>query len=63
MKLDNPALLIEKNLLEGQWIGADSGATLSVKNVATGEEIASVPRLGRAETQRAIAYAEQAQRE
>lgn len=63
MKLDNPALLIEKNLVEGQWIGADSGATLSVKNVATGEEIASVPRLGRAETQRAIAYAEQAQRE
>jgi len=63
MKLDNPALLIEKNLLEGQWIGADSGAKLSVKNVATGEEIASVPRLGRAETQRAIAYAEQAQRE
>jgi len=63
MKLDNPAILIEKNLLEGQWIGADSGATLSVKNVATGEEIASVALLGRAETQRAIAYAEQAQRE
>ena len=63
MKLNNPALLIERNLVEGQWLGADSGATFSVRNPATGEAIASVPLLGRAETQRAIVYAEKAQRE
>lgn len=63
MKLNNPALLIERNLVEGQWLGADSGATFSVRNPATGEAIASVPLMGRAETQRAIVYAEKAQRE
>jgi len=63
MKLNNPALLIEKNLVDGQWISADSGATLAVTNAATGETIASVPLMGRAETERAIEGAQKAQRE
>lgn len=36
MKLNNPALLIEKNLVDGQWVSADSGATLAVTDAATG---------------------------
>lgn len=63
MKLNNPALLIEKNLVDGQWISADSGATLAVTDAATGETIASVPLMGRAETERAIEGAQKAQRE
>jgi succinate-semialdehyde dehydrogenase/glutarate-semialdehyde dehydrogenase len=41
----------------GQWIAADSGKTISVTNPATGAEIAKVPDLGVAETERAIAAA------
>ena len=63
MNLNNPALLIDKNLVDGQWVSADSGATFAVTNAATGEEIASVPLMGRAETQRAIDCAQKAQRE
>ncbi|MFN8221935.1 MAG: NAD-dependent succinate-semialdehyde dehydrogenase [Gaiellales bacterium] len=38
----------------GAWVDADSGATFPVVNPATGETIAEVPRLGAAETRRAI---------
>ncbi len=41
----------------GQWAGADSGTALAVTNPATGEELARVPNMGRAETDRAIACA------
>ena len=40
--------------VDGRWIDADSGATFPVVNPATGETIAEVPRLGAAETRRAI---------
>lgn len=63
MKLNNPALFIEKNLVDGQWVSADSGATFAVTDAATGEAIASVPLMGGAETQRAIECAQKAQRE
>ena len=44
----------------GEWIDADSGATFAVTNPATGELIAEVPRLGVAETRRAIEAAARA---
>jgi succinate-semialdehyde dehydrogenase/glutarate-semialdehyde dehydrogenase len=52
----NPAtaLLRNTNLIDGQWLAADDGATLSVRNPATGEWLADVPRCGAAETGRAI---------
>ena len=59
--------LSARNLLEGRayvagaWIDADSGATFPVTNPATGEEIAQVADLGRAETARAIDAAHAAQ--
>jgi succinate-semialdehyde dehydrogenase / glutarate-semialdehyde dehydrogenase len=47
-------LLRTKAYVDGQWIDADSGETFPVDNPATGETIADVPRLGAAETRRAI---------
>lgn len=43
-----------KNLIGGQWVGADSGATFAVTNPATDEVIARVPDAGAPETRRAI---------
>jgi len=40
---------------------SDSGETFPVENPATGETIAQVPRMGAAETRRAIERAEAAQ--
>jgi succinate-semialdehyde dehydrogenase/glutarate-semialdehyde dehydrogenase len=44
----------------GEWIRAESGKTFGVFNPATGTEIAQVPDLGVAETERAIAAATEA---
>jgi succinate-semialdehyde dehydrogenase/glutarate-semialdehyde dehydrogenase len=60
LSLNNPALLIEKAFIGGEWSGARSGATLPVDNPATGAVIGTVPDCGEAETQAAIAAAEAA---
>ena len=54
-------LLEGRSFVDGAWIDADSGATFAVTNPASGEEIARMADLGRAETARAIdaAYAAQ----
>jgi succinate-semialdehyde dehydrogenase/glutarate-semialdehyde dehydrogenase len=44
----------------GAWVAADSGRTYTVRDPATGESLAEVPRLGVAETRRAIEAAEAA---
>ena len=46
--------------LRGAWTEADDGRTLAVENPATGEVIGTVPRMGAAETRRAIESAEAA---
>ena len=46
--------------IDGSWVAADSGEQIEVLNPATGEVIGQVPRLGRDETERAIAAAETA---
>jgi succinate-semialdehyde dehydrogenase/glutarate-semialdehyde dehydrogenase len=48
------SLVHQSNLINGQWVGADSGQTIDVTDPATGETIATVPNSGQAETQRAI---------
>ena len=53
-------LLRRQAYLNGRWADSDSGQTFPVTNPATGEVIADVPRLGAAETRRAIAAAERA---
>jgi succinate-semialdehyde dehydrogenase/glutarate-semialdehyde dehydrogenase len=61
MKLLDPALLRTQAHLNGAWISADSGATYAVRDPATGAELARVPRLGAAETRRAVEAAAAAQ--
>jgi len=54
LNLKNPGLLRQQCYLNGQWVDADSGETLDVINPATRERIGTVPRMGAAETRRAI---------
>ncbi|MDR1994651.1 NAD-dependent succinate-semialdehyde dehydrogenase [Azonexus sp.] len=60
MKLQDRNLLRTANLIGGQWVGAADGATLPVFDPASGEQLATVPRCGAAETRHAIAAAEAA---
>ena len=60
-KLLDPALLRTNAHVGGSWISADSRATYPVRDPATGEELARVPRLGAAETRRAVEAAAAAQ--
>lgn len=54
LKLQDQTLLHEDCYIGGKWVRADSGATLDVTNPATGEKIGIVPKMGAAETRRAI---------
>jgi succinate-semialdehyde dehydrogenase / glutarate-semialdehyde dehydrogenase len=53
-------LLRRQAYVDGRWVDADSGETFPVSNPATGETVADVPRMGAAETRRAIFAAERA---
>ena len=55
--MSNLAFKFEKAYVNGQWMDADSQATIPVHNPATGELIGSVPNMGAAETRRAIDFA------
>jgi len=54
LTLKDPSLLRQHCFIAGQWCDADGGATISVTNPATGETLGSVPKMGAAETRRAI---------
>ena len=43
--------------IDGEWVDADSAATIEVTNPATGAVLGTVPKMGRDETRRAIAAA------
>ncbi len=60
MQLKDPTLLRQQCYVNGQWCDADSGETCPVTNPATGEKIGTVPKMGAAETRRAIAAADAA---
>ena len=59
-QLKDPALLRTRCYINGQWLDADSGRTIAVSNPATGETIGSVPDMGAAEAERAVAAAQAA---
>lgn len=61
MQLNDASLLRAQALVAGQWQDADDGETFAVTNPATGETIGTVPRMGAAETRRAIEAAQAAQ--
>lgn len=54
LALKDRALLRERAFVAGEWQAADGGATLDVRNPATGALIGTVPAMGAAETRRAI---------
>ena len=58
--LSCPDLLCTRAYVDGAWIEADDRTHFAVANPATGAPIADVPRLGAAETARAIAAADRA---
>ena len=63
LPLSDPSLLKTQAYIDGQWVDADDGATFPVTNPANGELIATVAKLGAAETARAIAAADRAMQE
>jgi succinate-semialdehyde dehydrogenase/glutarate-semialdehyde dehydrogenase len=60
LNLSDQALLKTQAYINGEWVDADSGATLAVTNPANGEVIAEVAKCGTAETRRAIEAADAA---
>jgi len=59
-QLKDPRLFREACYVDGQWIQAVSGATVSVDNPATGEIIGKAPKLSGAETRQAVEAANRA---
>lgn len=60
MQLKDPSLFKQQCYINGQWLDADSGSTLDVTNPATGALLGTVPKMGQAETLKAVAAAEAA---
>jgi len=58
--LRDASLLRRQAYIDGEWVDADSRATVPVVNPATGETIVEVPSMGVPETRRAILAAERA---
>src|SRR5271165_7284213 len=54
LPLTDPTLFRQANFLDGKWVQADNGQSITVKNPATGEAVGEVPSMGAAETRRAI---------
>ena len=59
-QLSDPGLLQTQAFINGRWVDANDGATLDVTNPATVEVIASVAKVGSAETATAIEAASEA---
>ncbi len=58
--LKNDFLLRQRCYVRGAWVDADDGSTIDVVNPATREVIGTIPRMGAAETRRAIEAADAA---
>ncbi|MFA7403003.1 MAG: NADP-dependent succinate-semialdehyde dehydrogenase [Pelobacteraceae bacterium] len=57
LPLKDPTLLKQLCYLDGNWSGADRNEQMAVTNPATDETLGMVPKMGTAETRRAIAAA------
>jgi succinate-semialdehyde dehydrogenase/glutarate-semialdehyde dehydrogenase len=60
IKLTDPTLLKTKAYIAGEWTPSDDETTIEVRNPATGEQLARIPRMGTSETRRAIEAANKA---
>ncbi len=63
LQLKDPSLFRQQCCIAGEWADADDGRTIAVTDPATGEQLGTVPSCGAAETARAIAAADAAQRQ
>jgi succinate-semialdehyde dehydrogenase/glutarate-semialdehyde dehydrogenase len=54
MHIQDQKLFQQQCYIDGAWVGADNGETLDVTNPADGAKLGTVPKMGAAETQRAI---------
>ena len=54
LPLNDPKLFRQANYIDGAWVQAASGKTITVRNPATGEVVGQVPALSAAETRAAI---------
>lgn len=54
MQLQDSSLFHEKCYINGQWLNADSAATITVTNPANGDVLGTIPNMGETETQMAI---------
>lgn len=52
--VDLTAATLDRAFVGGNWLAADSGETIAVTDPATGEQLGTVPRMGRVETLAAI---------
>lgn len=59
-QLKDPSLFRQACLIDGQWVGADSGQGTEVINPATGAVLGTVPAMGAAEARRAVEAASRA---
>ena len=63
-RLRDPGLAVDRAYVAGEWVDrSGDGATYEVTNPSTGEVIAVLPDLGRAETAAAIDFAHRVQKE
>jgi len=52
--MKEPSLFRQQCYINGQWSAADSGEQIAVSNPASGAQLGTVPKMGAAETRRAI---------
>jgi succinate-semialdehyde dehydrogenase / glutarate-semialdehyde dehydrogenase len=62
LQLKDPSLFQQNAYVAGEWVDADDKSTVDVTNPANGQKIGTVPMCGAAETERAIAAADKAQK-
>ena len=60
MQLRDPQLFREQAFINGAWVAASTGATVTISNPATGTRLAAVPDMGVSETRQAITAADAA---
>ncbi len=54
MELNDPGLFRQQCYIGGAWVDAEDGATFEVTDPADGASLGTVPKMGAAETRRAI---------
>jgi succinate-semialdehyde dehydrogenase/glutarate-semialdehyde dehydrogenase len=61
LQLKDPTLHRQQCFIDGAWLDADNKATIAIANPATGSALGTIPKMGTAETRRAIEAANVAQ--